>query len=240
MMRRGSLLAGVALALLLRLTGTASAQANVDLTEYLDGSPQVADSRVAISSNGTVRTTEIVDVSAWKRTGRRVLARFTSDDVEWYAESFWHPKKGGYIGDLIYPDSHFDFKPTRSMPLKLRPGKMYRVKTKGRLYYGPDYVGKVSYARSVVFLGFEDVSTSYFSSTRAAVVQVAEQIVIRSRFADFTAIVSGNETRWIDRDLGVVSSLESVQSYQDGVLVDELNGVTFSLQSLVISGETHP
>jgi hypothetical protein len=189
--------------------------AKVDLTEYLDGFPQVGDFRVYNRNDGETETANLLSVLENKKSTDYETEFNDAGDIEDDFTETVHGKEDrvGRIvsGDITFVAPH----PKRVQSFVLVPGKPQKFKIGMTVFFQGAKAGKATIAGANTFVGLESISTPLGDFTQVAHIHHDQTVTVKVGHSILQAISTSDS--WISLELGTVRVDRMSQTYQDGV-----------------------
>jgi hypothetical protein len=189
--------------------------AKVDLTEYLDGFPQVGDFRVYNRSDGETLTSTLLDLVEQKKATDYETEYDDAGDIEDDFTETVHGKEDRIGTIVLGPVTFVAAHPKRFQTFVFVPGKPQKFKIGMTVFYQGTKAGRATIAGANTFVGFEPISTPLGDFTQVAHMHNDQTLTVKVGHSILRAVSSSDS--WISAEFGTVLVKRMSQSYQDGV-----------------------
>lgn len=233
------LAAGVASPLAVPPQAASAGEAAVDLTNCLAPGASPGDQRVFRTSDGSNLTEKVLQVATWKKRDgwtSTVEAKLASHTPT-VRETFVKPGKVLALGDLTVGDLSIQVNtPDNWFPLSAVPGRAYTAVVKGKAYRGGEKVGTAKVSGAWQVIGFEPLTTPARSYSDTVHIAAARTVEVKERKGGPNVTQESDVELWCVDGVGIVAASYAFRFYEDGVLVDEVNGLDSWLLTATVAG----
>lgn len=211
----------------------------VDLTEYLDGHPQVDDFWLIARSDGESVREDLLDLLEHKKSTEYLYQVNEAGDEHREIEELVHGKERR-IGSVFYPNgvTLFVARPKRFQSFRVVPGKPQRYKVAMKVYYQDQRAGSATLVRTSTFVGFEPISTPLGDFDSAAHFHREQTLTLKVDGSVFTTVSTADS--WIPPGPGSVRLDYGSTSFEDGVQTSTFGPFTYTLESGQYEGVPFP
>lgn len=212
-----------------------------DLSPYFGPLPTVGDFAEFELSNGNTRMLEVVEVSLWNK-GFRLLTQHTETGMNpSLVETFAIPGKKALFGDGFSAGLFVDLKkPATMYKFRVKPGKINRIRAKGRAFFDGMYVGNAAWRGGWMFMGLEPLDTPASSYPDTAVLNTVLTLTVKDRVLRNVIGAVVESKSWHARGLGLVADSQRTTAWLNGLLVDDTGWIDSWLVDGVVGRQPIP
>ena len=203
--------------------------AKVDLTEYLDGDPQVGDFAVYNRSDGATERDDIIQSVELKKSTLYEEQSTEDGTVQTGIEEVVHGKEGR-IGTMSVGDN-IDLvlaKPKRVESFKYTPSVPQKYKVGFKVVFQGQRAGKATLAGASTFVGFSDTIPGFAPPPEpAAMFHREETLTVKAGRSVF--VITATSDTWDTIEHGTVRREYFSQSFQDGAPLETFGPYVYTL-----------
>jgi hypothetical protein len=217
----------------------AAAPQQVDLTAYLDGTPQVGDFRIYDRSDGQTYRSDVMDVIEHAASTEIVLKVTEAGAVTQETDELRHGKEER-LGSTISGDFTFELAHSkRVQSFRVTPGKPRIYKFRLKVMHLGVRVGTATLVDRSTFVGFETIDASPLGTfDNAAHMRVHRTVTIRIGTVVHQNVVTTDT--WVTVALGPVRVHRVTDEFQDGDFVRTIGPFDYTFNHGTYQGVPQP
>ncbi|MFI5317118.1 MAG: hypothetical protein ACHQ6T_15560 [Myxococcota bacterium] len=215
--------------------------AKVDLTGYLDGSPQIGDFKIYDRSDAKTLESQVIDLVELKKSTEYLYEITEAGNVEREVGETVHGKEAR-TGSVFFPDANPPFAfvvahPKRVQSFFVVPGKPQKFKIGLAVISQGQRFGKAVLAGATTFVGFEPPPViPDFNPSQELLAHLHREETLTVKLGGSVFLTVQESDSWISPSLGTVLMTRKGQTYQDGVPGDAIGPYTYTFDNGVYHG----